>query len=203
MRLAVQSLAASALLFASTALAAEPAHNYRAATATLATAQSALEKTQASFRTCQNGKLQLEFGASLARLEAARRTLEKGRRETEAFRRKLEATRQRLEAGHRSKHDSAAEREAKERHYLERLEQDYVAPLSRLAGLVEQYSAGITGYANVLDQYATFCAQPGYTNAAGRSFVSGLSPAIDDVNAKAAKLLSDASGSVAGDVSSK
>ncbi len=210
MRLLVQSLT---LLAATSAFAAEPASveaqlseartRYHVATAGLSPAQATLAQAQGAFRGCQNGKLQLEFKSALVTLESARKTLEKGRRETESFRRTLEATRTRIEAGHHVRHESADEREAKERHYLERLGQDYVAPLGHLAALFEQYTGGVTEYATTLEQYATFCAQPGYTNGAGKAFVAGLVPKIDALTVKANRLVNEASGVAARDVSSK
>ena len=146
MRSLVQSLVAALCFTAAPSFAAEPTSvaqqlgaaraRYHRAAAGLSTAQAAVSTAHASLRSCQNGRAQLAFSSALTRLEASRKTLEKGRRETEAFRRQLEAARTRIEAGHHLKHESVEEREAKERHYLERLSQDYVAPLGRVADLL-------------------------------------------------------------------
>jgi hypothetical protein len=175
---------ASVTLIASTALAGEPPR--------LSTARSALDKAQADFRGCKNGKLEAEFAAPLVRLEQARKTLEKGRRQLESDRRSLEAERARIEAGHHVRHESAEEREEKERHYLERLERDYRAPMAQLSSLTAEYASGIIGYSNVLEKVSTYCAQTGITTATARAFVSGLSGDIDAVSAQATKLVDDA-----------
>lgn len=189
---AQKSLVASLLVLSTSALAQSQTE-----------AHAALTQAQAHFRACRNGKLQLEFAPALGRLETARKALEKGRREMESARRTLEATRKRIEAGHQVRHASAEEREAKEQHYLQTLARDYTAPMQALAPLAQTYAAGIKGYADVMERYAGFCAQPGITTASARTFVSQLSPAIDALGTDATTFVASASKAAAGDVAAR
>lgn len=169
----------------------------------LADANAALQQAQQHFRACKNGKLQLEFAPVLGKLEGARKQLEKGRRETESARRTLEATRKRIEAGHHVRHASVEEREAKEAHYAQTLTRDYVEPMKALAPLVASYAEGIKGYAEVMEKYAAFCAQPGITTASARGFVAELSPSIDALGTTAQSFVATASKAAAGDVAAR
>ena len=147
------------LVFSLPALAEGPA---------LTGATTALKAAQRDFAQCKNGKLQVEFAATLPRLEAARRSLEKSRREVESARRSLETARKRIEAGH----------EQKQERYAEALATRYSAPMQALTPVMQSYVAGIKSYASLMQRYADFCATPGITTASARAFVSSLQPEV-------------------------
>lgn len=159
MNLRSKCLAVSMFVFSFPALAEGPA---------LTDASASLRAAQRDFARCKNGKLQVEFAATLPRLEASRRTLEKSRREVESARRSLETARKRIEAGH----------DVKQERYAEALAARYTAPLQALTPVMQSYVAGINKYASVMQRYADFCAQPGVTTASARAFVSSLQPDV-------------------------
>lgn len=169
----------------------------------LSESASRLNEAQKQFRTCQNGKLQLEFGPVLARLEGARKSLEKGRRETEAARRTLEAGRKRIEAAHQLRHLTAEERVAKEEQYAQSLAANYDAPMQALHPLVASYVEGIDRYASVIQQYADFCAKGGITTASAREFVSTVKPTVEQLDGSAKDLVASASKAAAGDMAAR
>ena len=169
----------------------------------LADSSARLRDAQREFGTCQNGKLQLEFGEVLGRLEAARKSLEKGRRETEVARRSLESTRKRIEAAHQTRHLSAEERVAKEAQYAQSLATNYTAPMQTLQPLVARYVEGIDRYASVIRQYADFCAKGGITTASAREFVATVKPTVEQLDGSAKELVANASKAAAGDVAAR
>lgn len=134
----------------------------------LTDATNALRAAQRDFAQCKNGKLQVEFAATLPKLEASRRSLEKSRREVESARRSLETARKRIEAGH----------EQKQERYVEALATRYTAPMQALTPVMQSYVAGMNKYAAVMQRYADFCAKPGITTASARAFVSSLQPEV-------------------------
>lgn len=189
-------LLAAALALSSLAAAAEPApadalDAARAAAAThfhdaaerLAQANAAHGQAHAALRSCTNGRLQLQFSDSLQRLERSRKALEAGRRHAQAMRGALESTRRGIEG---TRGDAG---------YRERLLTGYVQPLDqKLVPLLDSYTAGITAYDAVLKKYGDFCAQPAFTPAAGRAFVTDVGADIDALATKASQLETDASG---------
>lgn len=192
MHSAPKSLVVSLLVLSSSALAQSQSE-----------AKAALQQAQEHFRACRNGRLQLEFAPTLARLETSRRSLEKGRRELESARRSLEVKRKRIEAGHQLRHATAAEREAKEQHYVQTLARDYTEPMQALEPLAKQYAAGIRGYADVIEEYASFCSRAAITTASARAFVEKLAPTVDAIGTTAQSFVADASKAAAGDVAAR
>jgi hypothetical protein len=154
---------------------------------TLATASEA-------FRGCKNGALQFQFSGAIERLERSRRALEKGRKEAQAVRRSLEAVRAKLEAAHGRRKSSAHEEAvAGEQLYAERMLNEYVKPLDgTLVPLIDAYTAGVSGYSEVLTRYAEFCAKPGYTPSSGAAFVSSVDASVEALSAKADQLVASA-----------
>ncbi len=159
----------------------------------LTAAAASLQSAQQHFAQCKNGKLQHEFGPSLKRLEASRRSLEKGRRETESARRSLETIRRRIEAGH----------DVKEGRYVDALASRYTAPMQSLTPLLQAYVSGINSYSSVMERYATFCAQPGITTASARTFVSSLESDISALDTASKTLVVDAAKVASSDVAAR
>lgn len=167
---------------------------------TVASTTESLALAQRQFRACHSGKLQLEFAPALSRLEAARKQLEKGRRQTEARRRSLEVARKRIEAAHQSRHETLAERDAKERHYQEALATGYTTPMQQLAPLMAAYASGLQAYVDVLERYSTFCSSPEVTTQSARAFVATLTPAVDALATTSTEFLATTSAAEGGDV---
>lgn len=131
----------------------------------LAATSPSIKQAHDALRSCHDGKLQLQFDPQLKRLEAARKTFEAGRRSTDQLRRSLEDTRQALE---RLPHASEA--------YRTRMHDEYTQPLeTRVAPLLDTYTAGITEYARIVQAYGAACATP----ATRADFVATITPAVD------------------------
>ncbi len=114
---------------------------------------------------CHSGRMQRLFDPQLERLETARRAFEAGRRGTDHLRRSLEDTRQAIE---RLPHSSDA--------YRTRLHDEYTRPLdTRVAPLLETYTAGLTEYARIITAYGAACATPSTST----TFVASITPAVD------------------------
>ena len=173
-----------------TARAQANAH-FQAADAKVKQVSATLTEASKSFRSCGNGALQFQFTGALAKLESSRRTLEKGRREAQSLRQSLEAQRTRLEARHAKRNAPTPQAaQAAEEVYAERLLTDYVRPLDGvLVPLIDGYTTGMTAYSQALTDYATFCAKPGYTAAAGAAFVGGMQASIDALVARSDQLV--------------
>lgn len=184
MNLLAKCLAVSMFVFSLPAFAEGPA---------LTEASASLKAAQTHFAQCKNGKLQTEFGGTLNRLEASRRSLEKGRREIETARRSLETVRKRIEAGH----------DVKKERYAEVLATSYTAPMQSLTPLMKSYVAGINTYATVMERYATFCAQPGITIASARQFVSSLEVEVAALDTDSKTLVASAAKVAPGDVAAR
>jgi hypothetical protein len=150
-----------------------------------------MQQVTADFKKCKNGKLQLQFGPTLAKLEGGRKTFEASRRATERRRRELESRRSELEAAHRAslKHPGSGA----EQTYQTQLAESYLRPLQKeVAGPLDAYVGGMTEYASVIARYAAFCAAPGYTPQAGAALVAELTPKADALVATAQHLALEA-----------
>jgi hypothetical protein len=124
-----------------------------------------IKQAHDALASCHSGRLQLLFDPQLERLETARRGFEAGRRGTDQLRRSLEDTRVAIE---RLPHASEA--------YRTRMHDEYTRPLeTRVAPLLETYTAGLTEYARIVTAYGAACATP----TTGADFVARITPAVD------------------------
>lgn len=188
--------------------------HFKEAEGTLTAATAAAKKATADFRTCHNGRLQLQFDDTLGRTEAARKTLESARRETNALRHELEGTRLKIESDHRQLLRSYSGKtpdsfhETSSQAYIEGMQTSYLKRFdAEVIPFVEGYGKGIQGYSAVLEKYSQFCAQSGYTGAAGAAFVKDIGADVEALSAEATQLhksVSDArKGTLGPAVSSK
>lgn len=179
------TLLACTLVFSFTARAADSlstaqAHFKEAEAAVVAAGQASQRATEA-LRSCKRGGLQFQFGPSVERLEAARKSFESARRDAQAYRSGLEKTRKQIES-------------TKGNAYAERLVRDYATPIeTTLVPLLNGYASGITAWSNIFVKYGEFCAKPGYSTLSGAQFVTDIAPEIDALTKTAGEAVASAS----------